>query len=108
MVKFYSNPQTPPQARSPIESFWWKDIMTLFDKFRDLAICNPGNGRTVLFWADKWSDQSIQVLYPQLFSFTKKKKWSIRFFLDQGVNIIFSLPLLTQATNQLEEVQTLI
>jgi len=47
--KFYSNPQTPPQARSPIGSFWWKDIMTLFDKFRDLAICNPNNGRTVLF-----------------------------------------------------------
>ena len=82
--------------------------MTLFDKFRDLAICNPSNGRTILFWTDKWSDQSLQELYPQLFSFTKKKKCSIRFFLDQDVNIIFSLPLLTQATNQLEEVQTLI
>jgi len=54
------------------------------------------------------SDQNLQELYPQLFSFTKKKKCSIRFFLDQDMNRIFSLPLSTQATNQLEEVQTLI
>ena len=106
--KFYSNSQTPPQSRSPIGSFWWKDIMTLFDKFRDLAICNPSNGRIVLFQADKWSDQSLQELYPQLLSSTKKKKCSIRFFLNQDVSKIFSLPLSTQATNQLEEVQTLI
>jgi len=30
--KFYSNTQTPPHARSPVGSFWWKDIMKLFDK----------------------------------------------------------------------------
>ena len=57
--KFYSNSQTPPHARSPIGFFWWKYIMTLFHKFRVFANCNPSNGSTVLFWADKWSDQNL-------------------------------------------------
>jgi hypothetical protein len=29
----YSNEQTPPQSRCPVGSFWWKDILKLFEKF---------------------------------------------------------------------------
>jgi hypothetical protein len=28
--KFYSNTTTPPQARSPVGSFWWKEVLKLF------------------------------------------------------------------------------
>lgn len=59
--KFYSNSQTPPQARSSIGSFWQKDIMSLFDKFRDLASCNPSNGKTALFWIDKGQIRSSKI-----------------------------------------------
>lgn len=41
-------------------------------------------------------------------SFTRKQKCSIRFFLDQELNRIFTLPLSTQAAAQLEEVQVLL
>lgn len=34
--KFYSDSQTPPQARSLVGSFWWKDVLKLFDNFRNL------------------------------------------------------------------------
>jgi hypothetical protein len=51
-TRFYSNEQTPPHARSPVGSFWWKDIMKLFGKFQNFASCCPNRGNSVLFWAD--------------------------------------------------------
>lgn len=33
--RFYSNKQTPPQARSPVGSFWWKENLKLFDKYQN-------------------------------------------------------------------------
>ena len=32
-TKFYATTQTPPQSRSPVGSFLWKDIIKLFNKF---------------------------------------------------------------------------
>ena len=49
--KLYANKQTPPQARSPVVSFWWKEIMGLFGKYQAMAICKPNSGNTVLFWS---------------------------------------------------------
>lgn len=31
--KLYINHQTPPHARSPVGSFWWKDVISLFPNF---------------------------------------------------------------------------
>ena len=52
--KLYSNTQTPPHARSPMGSFWWKDIMKLFPNFQKISMCVPNRGNSVLFWADVW------------------------------------------------------
>lgn len=82
LSKFYANTQTPPQSRSLVGSFWWKDIIKLFDKFQKLAISNPNSGNTALFWSETWAGQAFKDIYPQLFSFTKKPKCSIRYFLD--------------------------
>jgi len=105
--RFYSNNQTPPQARSPVGSFRWKDIMKLFDKFQSLVVCNPNRRNTTLFWSDIWVDQTMKDKFPQLFSFTRKPKCPVRFFLNQEIGRIFSLPLSQQAAAQLEEIQQL-
>jgi len=60
----------------------------------------------MIFWSDIWVDQAIKDKYPQLFSFTRKPKCSVRFFMSQQLNRIFSpLPLPQIAENQLEELQ---
>jgi hypothetical protein len=50
--KFYSNEHTPPQSRSPVGSFWWKDILKLFEKFQNFAKCTPNRGNSMLSWSD--------------------------------------------------------
>jgi hypothetical protein len=97
-AKFSSSDQIPPQARSPVGSFWWKEVLKLFGKFQALPTYAPNKGNTILFWSDHWLDQTLKNKFPQLFSFSKKPKYS-RFFLDQDVNRLFSLPLCTQATD---------
>jgi len=61
-----------------------------------------------LFWAGTWTGQPLKERYPQLFSFNRKPKCSIRFFLDHDVEVIFRLPLSTQAAIQLEELLDLV
>ena len=36
--------------------FWWKEILKVFDKYQELAICTPNKGNIVLFWSDSWTD----------------------------------------------------
>lgn len=64
--KLYANNQTPPQARNPVGSFWWKEIISLFESYQSFAICNPSKGDTILFWSDKWTnqDQALKETYP--------------------------------------------
>jgi hypothetical protein len=77
--KLYANNQTPPHVRSPVGSFWWKEVIGLFNKFQTMAICKPNKSGTILFWSQIWirRDQPFRELYPQLFSFTKKPRCSI-------------------------------
>lgn len=104
--KLYANKQTPPQARSAVGSFWWKEIMGLFGKYQAMAICKPNSGDTVLFWSQIWTgqDQALKDLFPQLYSFAKKPKCSVQFFIEQEENRLFSLPLSQMAADQLEEI----
>jgi hypothetical protein len=108
--KLYSNHQTPPQARSPVGSFWWKDIINLFEDFQALSSSKPNKGDTILFWSLTLSDQnqSLKDLFPQLYSFTKKAKCSLQFFTEHDASRLFNLPLSQQAAAQLEEVMNLL
>jgi hypothetical protein len=99
--KLYSNNQTPPQARCPVGSFWWKDLLKLFIPFSKLTTCEPNRGNTDLFWSGSWSPSSLKEKYPDLFSFCKKPKCSIRFFLNNELEANFSLPLTFEATEEL-------
>lgn len=47
--KMYRNHQTPPQARCPSGSFWWKDLLKLFKDYKSMSICVPNNGNSVVF-----------------------------------------------------------
>lgn len=106
--KLYANTQTPPHLRSPVGSFWWKDVLKLFEKFDSISICSPNKGNSVSFWSGSWSGQYFKEKYPQLFSFTRKPKCSLRFFINNEESIIFSLPLSNQAAEQLNEIQSLL
>jgi hypothetical protein len=67
---FFSNTRTSftirngqiPHAITDKGSFWWRDVLKLCDLFRGIATCKIGDGSTVLFWSDLWSDNVIQIL----------------------------------------------
>lgn len=88
--KLYHNTNTPPHARCPVGSFWWKDILKLHVEFRALSHCNLSCGNSVLFWGDVWSDNYLKDLFPHLYSFAKKKKCSVRFYLNHDLSANFS------------------
>jgi hypothetical protein len=71
--KLYHNSNIPPHAKNPCGSFWWKNIIKLFIKFRDFIICHPNSGNTVSLWNDPWSDDALELKMPHLHSFAKKK-----------------------------------
>jgi len=79
--------------------------MKLFPSFQNISMCAPNRGNSVLFWADVWIDQPLKDKFPQLFSFTRKPKCSIKFFLNQQEDALFSpLPLPPLAAEQLDDV----
>jgi hypothetical protein len=103
--KLYANNQTQPHVSILVGSFWWKEVIGLFNKFQTMARCKPNRGGTILFWSQIWigHDQPFKELYPKLFSFTKKPRCSIQYFIEQDENRLFSLPLSQQVAMQLEQ-----
>lgn len=97
-VKFYKNNYIPPHAERATRSFWWKDLLKLTDIFREITTCALSKGNSVMIWNDSWSDSLMKDKYLKLFSFARKLKCSIRFFLDKVPATVFYLPLSPQAT----------
>lgn len=56
-------------------------------------------------WHEDWSGSMLKHRYPQLFSFVKKQKCSVIFFLNQEVSRIFSIPMSSQAAAQQADLQ---
>jgi hypothetical protein len=97
---YYRNGKLPGQGRKG--SFWWRDIVNIMDKFKNLSSVAIGDGSTVLFWKDKWGDLIPAQAFPELFSFAKKPDISFlaaTSTLDFTAN--FNLPLSVQAHDQL-------
>uniref|UniRef100_A0A0A9GK57 Uncharacterized protein n=1 Tax=Arundo donax TaxID=35708 RepID=A0A0A9GK57_ARUDO len=99
---------TPPHVRTPVGSFWWRDIMSLSEDFLKFASCQPNCGKTVLFWSDLWSTDVLQWKYPKLFSFARHKKCSLFKFIQKQVNANFQLPLSTVAVGQLQDLMAFV
>jgi len=81
--KLYHNENIPPHSKNPCGSFWWKDVLKLFPKFRDFAKSNPGKGNTTTLWSDNWSGQLLKEVFPHLHSFCRKKHWSLKHFIEK-------------------------
>lgn len=105
---YYSNGKIP-HAVPEKGSFWWKDIMRLWDIFRDIATCSVGNGKTILFWTDHWNGHLLQDKFPRLFSFAKDKSISVaKFLANPSIGQQFHIPLTMQAHEEYLQLQDIL
>jgi hypothetical protein len=88
-TKLYRNIDVPLHARSPVGSFWWKDVLKLAEDFRTLTQCITNKGNSVMFWQDNWFTSSLRSLFPQLFSLAIKPKGLVVYFLEAHKYIVF-------------------
>lgn len=56
-TKYYTG--KVPHALREVGSFWWKDIQRLRTIFRRIARYTLGDGTSILFWDDLWSEEIV-------------------------------------------------
>ena len=124
LFKFYNHEDVPwvelvwdayyrnkiPHASEAVGSFWWRDVMQLSGIFRGITKVTPGDGSSALFWKDVWFDNTqdslVMDIYPRAFSFCLNEDDSIAKVLNAtDPATIFSLPLSTQAREEIKEIQ---
>jgi hypothetical protein len=76
-----------------IGSFWWKSMIKLLPNFKGLAHPVIGNGRSISFWDDQWSQNIPRQKFPELLSFVKNTKMSIKEAKEQDQFAGFSICL---------------
>jgi hypothetical protein len=97
--KYYEG-KVPHECRE-LGSFWWRDIMRLNIIYRRIAKCTLGDGSTISFWDDLWTDNILSVEYPRLYSFAINNSISVHtLMIEQDLKDIF-LPLSAQAHAEL-------
>lgn len=106
--KLYHNENIPPHRKSPCGSFWWKDIIKLFSKYSEFASSSPCKGNSISLWHDNWCGEIIEQKFPHLYSYCRKKHWSIKFFIEKDLSNCYFLPLSEIAADQLSEIDALL
>lgn len=94
--------------KMPVGSFWWRDVLSQMDKFTRIATCKVNLGDTVCFWNDSWDLGDLKIMFPQVYSFVRDKKASVRKFLSQDIYANFFTPLSSKVVEQLTELFDLI
>lgn len=87
-----------PTHTTPEASFWWKDTLKQLATYKGNAHCRAQQGKTVLFWQDRWNDNPLATTWPQLHSFVINQfstNWDIANFQD--LTDLFHLPLFAEA-----------
>jgi hypothetical protein len=79
--------------------------MSVVDDYFKLASCNVHCGTIVSVWHDFWGFGILRQLFPQLFSFAKKKNVVVQYFSQNDVATNFYTPLSPIAMQQLAELQ---
>ena len=102
-----------PHSQKLCGSFRWHDIMKLDNIYREFSQIMPGDGRSFLFWSDKWSlDNSSEPIcrrFPRLFSYALDDKLSAaEVYATQDKASLFFLPLSVHAYGELHEMQRLL
>jgi hypothetical protein len=67
---YYNHDKLPNHVRKG--SFWWRDLLHLLERFKEMASVTIHDGRTCNFWEDAWNGQAPKLNFPELFSFTKR------------------------------------
>jgi hypothetical protein len=62
-------------------SFWWRNMLRLLDNFKGIAKVDFSSRDTILFWQDLWNGQVLKLAYPQLHSYAKNCKVSLKTIL---------------------------
>lgn len=102
--KHYNNGKLPDQTKKG--SFWWRDVLKLVSQYKEMTVIQLKNGQSCMFWKDKWSDQALQVQFPECYSFVKNKAISVsRAFGLQSFFDLFNLPLSETAFSQAGQLQ---
>lgn len=103
---YYSN--TLPGDRS-VGSFWWKALLKLFPKYKEVALCNIGQGDTAFFGSDRWHGQPLCNQFPELHSFSINPAISVRRALEhQDMSRLFHRPFSQIAYQQFLSLQEII
>lgn len=102
----YKNGKLPDQIRKG--SFWWRDVLKLIPQYKQMTVIQTKNGHSCLFWKDRWMNQTLQIDFPECFSFAKNKAISVnKAFNLQSFFDLFNLPLSETAFSQAEQIQQL-
>jgi hypothetical protein len=102
--KYYLSRGLP--GHRDIGSFWWKSMIKLLPNFKELALPVIGNGRSISLWEDQWSENIPRQKFPELFSFVKNTKLTIKEAKEQDHFAgFFHLPISEQAYDQYLELQ---
>jgi hypothetical protein len=100
--KYYSNGKLPKHTLKG--SFWWKDILRLLSKFKEMSSALAFRGDSCFLWKDKWHTPILDQAFPELMSFAKNKNITIFKAKEAlSLNELFNLPLSEEAFNQLLE-----
>jgi len=95
-----------PHSSREMGSFLWKDILRLNTIYRGIAKCVIGNGATVTFWDDLWTNEILSFKYPWIHSFAKDQNISVmKIMQTDDISEIFNLPLSDQAWSELLALQ---
>jgi hypothetical protein len=105
--KHYRNGKLPSHVKKG--SFWWKDSLKLLDKFKGMASVSVIDGASCMLWEDGWQGQPFRLALPELYSFTKKPKISIKdATAASSFTSLFNLPLSVEAYGQFQLIQNLL
>ena len=100
-----------PQSRAPCGSFWWKDCLSLWNDFMELAMVKANARRTVRIWKDKWMETPAMEEFPHLFSFAGDQDCSLEKFhalRDDDIVDNFQLPLSITAGHECDELSQML
>lgn len=93
-------------ASREVGLFWWKDVQRLNTIFRGFAHCTLGDGTTVTFWEDLWSNEILAQHFPRLFSFARNGNISMNEVMSaKNLDNIFILPVLQEAFEELQAIR---
>ena len=97
--KYYSNGRLPENSNRG--SFWW-----FIHKYKDVARIDLKDGRTCLLWSDMWLGMAPETSFPELYSFAKNKRITIRAAKNEdSFQNLFHLPLSEEAYSQFIQLQ---